>query len=153
MALWQAWANTLQQWQWIGMLLGRVAVGLLFMLSGAGKLFSSARREQMRQALTAGRIPEPKISALLVSLVECVFGALLVVGFLTQVCCLILTAVMLGALSTTIVRRIRAQSAADWLGDFLYLPEVLYVVMLVWLFFSGPGWLSLDHLILSSPGP
>lgn len=86
MALWQVWSNTLQQWQWIGMLLGRVAVGLLFMLSGAGKLFSSARREQMRQALIAARIPEPKVSALLVSLVECVFGALLVVGFLTQIC-------------------------------------------------------------------
>jgi uncharacterized membrane protein YphA (DoxX/SURF4 family) len=51
------------------------------------------------------------------------------------------------------VRGIKAQSLVSWLGDFLYLPEVLYVVMLVWLFFSGPGWLSLDHLILSSPGP
>lgn len=153
MVLWQAWANTLQQWQWIGMLLARLAVGLLFMLSGAGKLFSSARREQMREALIAARIPEPKISALLVSLVECVFGALLVVGFLTQICCLMLTAVMLAALSTIIVPGIKAQSAVSWLGDLLYLPEVLYVAMLVWLFFSGPGWLSLDHLILSSPGP
>jgi putative oxidoreductase len=152
MALWQAWANALHQWQWMGMLLARLAVGLLFMLSGAGKLFSPARRQQMRQALIAARIPEPKISAIMVSLVECVFGALLVVGFLTQICCLMLTAVMLGALSTTIVRGIKAQSAANWLGDFLYLPEVLYVVMLVWLFFSGPGLLSLDHLILSSPG-
>jgi uncharacterized membrane protein YphA (DoxX/SURF4 family) len=153
MALWRAWANIFQQWRWIGMLLARLAVGLLFMLSGAGKLFSPARREQIRQALIAARIPEPKISALLVSLVECVFGALLVVGLLKQICCLMLTAVMLGALSTTIVRGIKAQSAANWLGDFLYLPEVLYVVMLVLLFFSGPGWLSLDHLILSSPGP
>ncbi len=83
MALWQAWANTLQQWQWMGMLLARLAVGVLFMLSGAGKLVSSARRQQMRQTLGAARIPEPTISAILVSLVECVFGALLIVGFLT----------------------------------------------------------------------
>ncbi len=40
---------------------------------------------------------------------------------------------MLAALSTIIVRGIKAQSAVSWLGDFLYLPEVLYVVMLVWL--------------------
>src|ERR1700748_3438922 len=133
MALWQASAERLQQWQWIGMLLARLAVGLLFMLSGGGKLFSPTRREQMRQALIAARIPKPKISAFLVSLV--------------------LTAVMLAALSTMIVPGIKAQSVVSWLGDFLYLPEVLYVVMLVWLFFSGPGWLSLDHLILSSPGP
>lgn len=48
MALWQAWAERLQHWQWIGMLLARLAVGLLFMLSGGGKLFSPPRREQMR---------------------------------------------------------------------------------------------------------
>jgi hypothetical protein len=30
----------------------------------------------------------------------------------------------------------------------LYLPEVLYLVILFWLFLSGPGWLSVDHLIL-----
>jgi putative oxidoreductase len=135
------------------MLLARLAVGLLFALSGGGKLFSPARREQMRESLIAAHIPEPKINAFLVSLVECVFGALLVLGFLTQICCLMLTLVMLGALSTTILPGIKAKSAVSWLGDFLYLPEVLYVVMLVWLFFSGSGWLSLDHLILSSPSP
>jgi len=31
----------------------------------------------------------------------------------------------------------------------LYLPEVLYLLILIWLFFSGPGWLSVDHLVLS----
>lgn len=150
MALWEAWANTLQHWQWIGMLLARLSVGLLFMFSGAGKLLSSARREQMRQTLVAARIPVPEVSAILVSSVECVFGASLVLGFLTPLCCLMLTAVMVGALFTTVLPGIKAKSAASWLGEFLYLPEVLYVVILVWLFFSGPGWLSLDRLILSS---
>src|ERR1700722_16224866 len=131
MALWEAGAERLQHWRWIGMLLARLAVGLLFMLSGGGKLFSPARREQMRQALIAARIPKPKTSPFLVSPLWSLFCVLRVVGFLTQICCLILTAVMLAALSTMIVRRIKAQSAVSWLGDFLYLPEVLYVVMLV----------------------
>ena len=61
MALWQAWAERLQHWQWIGMLLARLAVGLLFMLSGGGKLFSPTRREQMRQALIAARNASPTL--------------------------------------------------------------------------------------------
>jgi hypothetical protein len=40
-----------------------------------------------------------------------------------------------------------------WLAESLYLPEVLYLVILIWLFFSGPGWLSVDHLILSNLRP
>lgn len=152
MVLWEAWTSTLHQWQWIGMLLARLSVGLLFIFSGAGKLFVRARREHMRQTLVAARIPVPEMSAVLVSSVEFVFGALLVIGFLTPLCCLMLTAVMLGALSTTILPGMKAKSAVSWFSEFLYLPEVLYVVILVWLLFSGPGWLSLDHLILSSAG-
>jgi len=33
------------------------------------------------------------------------------------------------------------------LGDFLYLPEVLLLVIFVWLVFSGPGKISIDHLL------
>ena len=36
----------------------------------------------------------------------------------------------------------------SWLSEFLYLPEVLYLVILIWLFLSGLGWLSVDRLIL-----
>lgn len=151
MVSWNAWANALRHWQWIGMLLARLSVGLLFMLSGAGKLFSSVRREQMRQTMVSAHISVPEISGIFVSSVECVFGALLVVGFLTPLCCLMLTLVMVGALSTTVLRGIKGRSAVSWLSEFLYLPEVLYVVILVWLLLSGPGWFSLDHLLLSSP--
>jgi putative oxidoreductase len=91
------------------------------------------------------------VSAIFVSSVECVFGALLVVGLLAPLCCLMLTFVMVGALSTTVLRGIKVRSAVSWLSEFLYLPEVLYIVILVWLLLSGPGWFSLDHLLLSSP--
>jgi putative oxidoreductase len=56
---------------------------------------------------------------------------------------------MIVAIATTAVRTIKALSPLDWLSEFLYLPEVLYLVILVWLFFSGPGWFSVDHSILS----
>jgi putative oxidoreductase len=36
-------------------------------------------------------------------------------------------------------------SALDWLDDFLYLPEVMYILVFLWLLVSGPGRLSIDH--------
>ena len=34
-----------------------------------------------------------------------------------------------------------------WLDDFLYLPEALYVIILIWLICSGPGPYSIDAVI------
>lgn len=137
--------NTLWQWRWIGILIARLAVGLLFTISGAGKLFVRVHREQMRQTLIAAHIPAPRMAAIFVSSVEFIFGGFLVLGFGTALDCLMLGAIMIGALSTTVLPGIKARSFLNWLGAFLYLPEVLYVVILLWLFFSGPGWLSLDQ--------
>jgi uncharacterized membrane protein YphA (DoxX/SURF4 family) len=53
---------------------------------------------------------------------------------------------MLGALATTILPGIRAKSLIDWLGQFLYLPEVLYLIILLWLLLSGPTRFSIDRL-------
>ena len=33
------------------------------------------------------------------------------------------------------------------LNDFVELDEPLYALSFLWLFFSGAGWVSLDHLI------
>ena len=77
------------------------------------------------------------------------FGALLVAGFLTPLCCIMLIGVMLGALATTILPGIKAKSFIDWLGQFLYLPEVLYIMILLWLLLSGPTRFSIDRLFLS----
>jgi putative oxidoreductase len=56
---------------------------------------------------------------------------------------------MIAAIGTSGLKRIAAPAPLGWLSEFLYLPEVLYLVILIWLFLSGPGWLSVDHLILS----
>jgi putative oxidoreductase len=55
---------------------------------------------------------------------------------------------MIIAIATTAIRNIKATSLSAWLSEFLYLPEVLYLVILFWLFFSGSGWVSVDYLIL-----
>jgi putative oxidoreductase len=56
--------------------------------------------------------------------------------------------VMITAIVTSAIENIKAPATLGWLSEFLYLPEVLYLVILFWLFLSGPGWFSVDHLIL-----
>jgi putative oxidoreductase len=142
-------AQALSRWEWAGQLVARVSVGLLFFLSGRGKLFVPARRDQMRETITRAGLPRPELTAPVMSAIEFTCGALLCLGLFTPLACVMLMGIMLGALVTTQLPRVKAASAADWLGDVLYLPEVLYVVILLWLLFAGPGWLSLDRLVPS----
>src|SRR5467141_1227090 len=140
--------SELHSWEWLGILLARLAVGSLFFLSGRGKLFVPERREQMRETLVAARVPFPEFNTLLVSTVEFVFGLFLILGALTPITCAMLGCVMIMAIATIAIRNIKATSPLGWLSEFLYLPEVLYLVVLFWLFLSGPGWFSADYLIL-----
>jgi putative oxidoreductase len=141
--------SELHAWQWLGILVARLAVGLLFFLSGRGKLFVAERRHMMRETMLAAHVPFPDFNAVFVSTVEFVFGLLLVIGALTPLACVMLGCVMIVAILTTAVRNIKAPPPVGWLSEFLYLPEVLYLMILFWLFLSGSGWFSIDHLLLS----
>ena len=148
--LWvRTFLSELHAWQWVGILVARIAVGLLFFLSGRGKLLIPERREQMRETLLAARVPFPEFNTVFVSTVEFTFGLFLVLGLATPLACVMLGCVMIMATATTAIRNIKAPPLLGWLSEFLYLPEVLSLVILVWLFLSGPGWFSVDHLILS----
>ena len=143
----------LHAWQWFGILVARSAVGSLFFLSGRGKLFVPERREQMRETLIAARVPFLDLNALFVSTIEFVGGLLLILGVITPVACAMLSGVMIVAIATTAIRNIKPISLLGWLSEFLYLPEALLLVILLWLLLSGPGWFSIDHLILSQMRP
>jgi putative oxidoreductase len=143
----RSFVNELHAGQWLGILIARLAVGLLFFLSGRGKLFIPERREVMRQTMLSAHIPFPEFNALFVSTVEFVCGALLVIGALTPLACLMLGGVMITAIATTAIRNIKASAPLDWLSELLYLPEILYLLILLMLFLSGPGWFSLDSLL------
>src|SRR5437773_12211160 len=144
--------DELHAWEWLGILIARLAVGLVFFLSGRAKVFVPERREQMRETLVAARVPFPEFNALFVSTVEFGSGLLLILGAVTPIACVMLSGLMVMAVATTAIRNIKATSPLGWLSEFLYLPEVLYLVILFWLFLSGPGWFSVDHLILSHAG-
>src|SRR5213083_1866540 len=100
--------SELYAWQWVGILVARVAVGMLFFLSGRGKLFVPERREQMRETLVAAHVPFPELNVLVVSTVEFASGLLLIFGALTPIACVILIGVMVMAVATTAVRTIKA---------------------------------------------
>ena len=129
--------------------MARIAVGTLFFLSGRAKLFVQERREGMQQTLVEAHVPSPKFNAVFVSTVEFVCGLLLVLGAVTPLASALLAVLMIVAIGTIAIRNVNASSPAEWLAAFLYLPEALYLVILIWLFFSGPGWFSIDHLFLS----
>ena len=76
----------------------------------------------------------------------------LALGLLTPLCALLLVVVMIVAVATNRIHSIEASGAIAWLDDFLYLPEVLYVLILVWLIFSGPGLYSIDGLVARRAG-
>jgi putative oxidoreductase len=147
MTSWPPWQSALQQYDWVGILIARLSVGTLFVLSGSGKLFVPSRRDAMVRTLRDAGVPAPGINALFVSGVEFVCGLLLAVGLLMPLSCLMLSGVMIVALGTVILPGVQATSLISWLRSVLYLPEVLYLVILVWLFFSGAGWVSVDFVI------
>jgi putative oxidoreductase len=149
----QIFLSELRARQWLGIFAARLIVGLLFLLSGRGKLFVPERREQMRETLLAARVPFAEFNTVFVSTVEFVFGSFLMVGLATPLACVMLGCVMIVAIATTAVKNIKTTSLLGWLSEFLYLPEVLYLVILFWLFLSGPGRFSVDHLMLSQARP
>jgi putative oxidoreductase len=99
--------------------------------------------------LIEAQVPFPDLNVFFVSTVEFVCGLLLIFGALTPLACALLAFLMIVAIATMAIRNIKGSSPAECLAAFLYLPEPLYLLILIWLFFSGPGWLSVDNLILS----
>ena len=139
---------TLRAAEWMPITAVRASTGIFFCISGGTKLYVPAQFSTMEHTLAQSHIPFPHASALFVSLVEFVSGAGLVVGLLTPLCALVLAIDMIVAIATNRVQSIQASGVLAWLDDFLYLPEVLYLMILVWLIFSGPGRYSVDGLIV-----
>jgi putative oxidoreductase len=143
---------TLHAAEWIPMTAVRVLIGIFFCISGGTKLLVPTQFSIMEHTLVESHVPFPHASVLFVSLIEFACGAGLALGLLTPLCALVLGVDMIVALATNRIHSIQASGVLAWLDDFLYLPEVLYVMILVWLIFSGPGRYSIDGLIANWRG-
>ena len=148
----QSVLTMLRDAEWMPVTAARVLIGVFFCISGGTKLFTSAQFHVLEQTMVQIRVPFPHATAYFVATVEFACGAGLALGLLTPLCAAMLTADMIVAIATTSVHSIQAKDFLTWLDDFLYLPEVLYVLILVWLIFSGPGRYSVDGIIASRMG-
>jgi putative oxidoreductase len=127
-------------------LLVRVSIGLFFAISGANKLFVAGSMKDMYETLVKAKVPFPHQTAVFVSSVELVGGLLLTVGLLSSPACVALLIDMVVAVLTNSLSTLpKGLSPLNWLDDFLYLPEVLYVLFFIWLICSGPGKFSVDY--------
>jgi putative oxidoreductase len=127
-------------------LLVRVSLGLFFAISGANKLLVPGRAHAMYETLVEAKVPAPHLMTYFVSGVEFVGGSLLTVGLISSLACVALLVDMLVAILTTSLSAMpKGLSALNWLDDFLYLPEVLYVLFFIWIICSGPGKFSVDY--------
>lgn len=140
-------SSTLERY---AILLVHVSLGLFFAISGANKLFVAGGTKPIYDTLVKAKVPFARPMAYFVSGVEFVCGSLLAVGFLSSAACLALlidmtVATLIEAISTLP----KGLSPLNWFDDFLYLPEVLYVLFFAWLLCSGPGRFSVDQWLAS----
>jgi uncharacterized membrane protein YphA (DoxX/SURF4 family) len=138
-------------WTDIALTLNRIAVGAFFMLSGYHKLFNAERHRALADELKALGIHAVGFNQWWVPTIEFAGGAAVVIGLLAPLAALGLLVVTLVAIATTGPQRInlsRPIDRADRIDDWLYVPETLYVFMLVLIVAAGAGPYSLDAVIL-----
>jgi putative oxidoreductase len=133
-------------WEQYAILLVRVSLGLFFAISGANKLFVAGGTQTMYETLVEAKVPFPHVMTYFVSGVELVGGCLVAAGFLSNLACFALLVDMVVAILTSKLSTMpQGLSPLKWFDDFLYLPEVLYVLLFFWLICSGPGRFSVDY--------
>ncbi len=130
--------GVLRRLAWLAPLLGRLAVGLLFLSTGWGKVHSL---DKVTQFFIQLKIPMPALNAVVVAYSELVCGALLVVGLFTRLATVPLIVSMVVAILTA--------KLADIHGvfDLVGADEFTYLCVLIMLALIGPGKASLDHVL------
>lgn len=131
-------------------LAARVATGVFFVFSGYHKLTNLKRRAVFVATLRASGVPFVPVMQWFVPSVEFLGGLAVAFGFLTPLAAVGLAAICLVATCADGVRRIRSWDAidkADLIDDVLYLPEVLYILLLALFIASGAGPFSIDAIL------
>src|SRR4051794_27167278 len=134
-------AQIASHFAWAGPLVMRLVVGYVFMLTGWGKLNNLP---QMIQNFTEWGIPYPHILTPFVSGVEFFGGVFLMLGLFTRI-----PAAMLGFVMLVAIKSAKWDNV-DSLETLLGFEEATYFAVFLWLAITGPGAISLDHLLLRS---
>lgn len=127
---------------------GRIATGAFFGISGFHKLFVPQRHAQLVATLRDDGVPFVKVFQWMVPATEFLAGLALIVGFLTLPAAIALAVILCVACIVDGRKRVAAFqpiNAADRIDDWLYLSEVVYLIVLVTIIMAGPGAVAIDH--------
>ncbi len=134
-----------RQCVWLPILVVRIFLGVFFILSGFFKIFDSKQHATLLQTIKDANIPFAEFNAYFVPFLELACGLLILIGLLTTLASFIFFVIMITAIVIDRLASVAYHGGIIALENFLYLPEVLYALMFLWLFFSGPGKVSVDH--------
>lgn len=142
------------RWEWLPLLVARVSLGLFFAISGWNKLFTAAHWNGLLAGMAATGLPFPTFLSYFLASVEFYGGSLLTIGFLSTFWAIALAFAMIVAIVTVEIPHVIPPGLGplDWLDWFLYLPQVMYVLIFLWLIIRGPGRHSVDALIARKLG-
>jgi len=129
--------------QWLAPLIGRLAVGLLFVSTGWGKVNDIPKVTHFFEQLG---IPAPGFQAVLVGYSELICGSLLVLGLLARLATVPLIISMVVAILTA------KRSELHGLFDLVGFDEFTYLCVLVMIAILGAGAVSLDRVVANRLG-
>lgn len=132
--------------------IGRIAIGIFFLITGANKLFNPVFQASMLKTITGIGFPFPQFTANLTASTEAIFGLLLAIGLFTRLSGIVLNVVLFTALFTfDIPNHIpKGLDIFTWYSYFLYLPQTLYILFLFIAISTGGGPVSLDAFLLKT---
>jgi putative oxidoreductase len=123
---------------WLGPLLVRITVGVVFVGTGWGKLHNL---DGITKYFGELGIPMPHLNAIVASSTEFFGGLLVLVGLLTRLAALPLAFTMVVAILPA------KRGDIDGVSTLLGFEEFSYLVMFLWLALAGAGKASLDALL------
>jgi len=135
---------TLKKFDSLALLGGRLAVGLLFMSTGWGKIHNIPKVTAFFEKLG---IPAPGFHAVLVGWSELLCGTALVIGLLTRLATIPLIVSMVVAILTAKLADIHN------IFDLVGADEFTYLIVLVMIAVLGPGRIALDRLLVKRLDP
>jgi putative oxidoreductase len=121
----------------LSLLLARLTVGVVFLLSGWGKLHNLPK---VVGFFTSLGLPAPEFQARLVSSIEFAGGLLLLIGLLTRLVSIPLLFTMVVAIATAKTNELRDVTSVFGFNEYAYLALLAVIAA------RGPGGLSIDAL-------
>lgn len=122
----------------VALLLGRLAVGLVFLSTGWGKVHNV---EKVTEFFVSLHVPAPGFNAVLVGWSELLCGAALVLGVLTRLATIPLIVTMIVAILTA------KRGDIHGFFDLVAFEEFTYLLVLTMIAVLGPGSIAIDHVL------